>query len=181
MTRRRLPAAALGLALAALAPCWVSAAPGDDSEPGARPEPEVGLPAYPKEQDLFLIEETRAGMRYSVDTASIAIGEDRIVRYTAVVSTPGGAVNVTHEGLDCISIRKRVYAVGQKGGTWSRARESGWSPIQNGRQDHHRFLLYDQYFCALNLPVKTPDEARTSLRQGGTADYRANRVRGQTF
>ena len=110
-------------------------------------EIEMVLPAYPREKDLVEFQ-PRGGSRnrFYVDARSVSIGEDRVVRYTAVIRSPSGATNVSHEGLRCLTAEYKVYAFGTKGEEWSLARAPKWQPI--GPLDaNYRHGLYKDYLC----------------------------------
>lgn len=129
------------------------------------------LPAYPRADRLLPFEVSAASRnRHYIDDASLSVGEDGVVRYTVVVRTPGGAENVSFEGMRCDSGEHKLYAFGRsdgKGsGEWSRNRHARWKPIQ-ARQatSYHRALFY-HYLCTLEGKGDL-SAIRRYLRQGG--------------
>ena len=93
-----------------------AANPNFDDEYDAKPwsEIEVVLPPYPQEADLlsFRVGAVR-DTQFLVDTKSMAVGSDDVVRYTLVVIGSGGARNVSYEGLRCATGERRFYAFGR--------------------------------------------------------------------
>jgi hypothetical protein len=141
----------------------------DDKKPWQ--EVQAQLPAYPRAERLIPFEVSAASRnRHYIDDASLSVGEDGVVRYTVVVRTPGGAENVSFEGMRCETGERKLYAFGRPdgrgGGEWSRNRHARWEPIQ-ARQatGYHRELFY-HYLCTVegkgNLAA-----IRRYLKQGG--------------
>jgi CNP1-like family len=126
-------------------------------------ENELSLPAYPRKRDLI---EFSAGptseFRYFVDSNSISVGSDGIVRYTLVARSPAGVENVTYEGMRCSTGELRVYALGRER-SWS-ATQTGWRPMPS-MQAWHR-VLYREYFCPYREPVASRQQAIYVLRGG---------------
>ena len=113
-------------------------------------ELQVQLPAYPKAENLLPFDAGPASHNlHYIDAPSIVVGEDGIVRYTLVIKSPEGAVNVSYEGMRCATdavresarlkilifkfqiSEKRLYAIGRDDRTWERARESKWEELED--------------------------------------------------
>jgi len=138
----------------------------DESKPWR--EVQAQLPAYPKNENLFQLQGPAAvPYRYFIDTISIAVGADGVVRYSLIVRTPGGAENVSFEGIRCETRERRLYAFGRPDGSWSRARGSRWERIEgNIRQAQHHMMLYHDFFCPDGRIVRDKDEIMRGLRLG---------------
>lgn len=110
-------------------------------------EIETVLPAYPRDEDLVQFR-PRGGSRnhFYIDASSVSIGEDRVVRYTAVIRSPSGASNVSYEGLRCQTGEYKVYAFGTRGSKWSPARAPKWQPV-GPLAANFRHGLYKDYLC----------------------------------
>src|SRR4030065_1495297 len=77
------------------------------------------LPPAPKAENLVEFNVSSATRnRHFVDTASISVGDDKVVRYTVVIEAAGGAKNVSFEGMRCATGERRLYAYGQPDGGW---------------------------------------------------------------
>jgi len=112
-------------------------------------EDAVTLPAYP--QDAGLAEFRPRGAsnnRYYIDLGTISLGEDRVVRYTAVVRSPSGASNVSYEGLRCKDAHYKTYAFGTREGAWIPARNPDWKAL-GVSVTTFQYSLYKDYFCDL--------------------------------
>ena len=111
-------------------------------------ELQTQLPPYPKPENLLKFEMgSNTSNSFLIDTASLSVSEDGVVRYTLVIKTSGGATNVSFEGLRCDSRQLRVYAFGHPNSQWSRARNAGWRPIEYREVNGHHNTLYRDYLC----------------------------------
>lgn len=143
---------------------------GADFDEGKKPwkEIEAKIPAYPKPENLLPFEAVKtSGHRYFIDAQSLSLGEDGVVRYVLVIQTAGGATNVTFEGMRCDMRQQKYYAIGQKNGGWTRARDPQWRRIAGYGQSRHG-TLYDEYFCADNKLPATPRQIIHMLRYRGS-------------
>ena len=63
--------------------------------------------------------------RYLIDTESLTIGNDGVVRYVvAVEARSGSAKNLLFEGMNCATEQYKSYAYGSQGGEWRRPRKA---------------------------------------------------------
>lgn len=138
----------------------------NDIEAPVRVEDQPPLPALPRDGDLieFYVGPTTPNHFY-IDGATLAVGEDGIVRYTLVVKTAGGATNVTYEGIHCKAREYRLYATGRADGTWAPVRSGAWQPIENKPINRHHAALSRDIFCPAASPVGDADEGRKALRR----------------
>ena len=110
-------------------------------------ESEVVLPTFPANSDLVEFQPRRnSANRFYIDRNSISIGPDRVVRYSALIKSPSGALNTSYEGMRCKTSEYKVYAYGIKNGDWTNARDSQWRWIERSSANF-RFTLYKDYFC----------------------------------
>lgn len=140
-----------------------------DFEEGKKPwkEIETKIPPYPRPENLIPFEADKAsGHRYFIDAQSLSQGEDGVMRYVLVIKSAGGASSVTFEGIRCESRQHKLYAIGQEGGGWTRARNPQWRSIGLREAGRHG-SLYDEHFCADRLRPATPRQAVLSLKSGG--------------
>ncbi len=130
-------------------------------------EIEAQLPAAPKPGGLIRFE-VGGGTphEYLIDPASLSVGEDGVVRYTLVVRTSGGAVNVSFEGIRCDTRQQKSYAFGRADGRWSRAREPQWRSIPNNEMSGHHGELYGEYICADRRMPRNVQEVVDRLKYG---------------
>lgn len=125
------------------------------------------LPAPPSDSSLrrFFVSAASPNDFY-VDEASLEVGEDGVIRYVLVIRTPGGAENVTFEGIRCASAERRLYAIGQGSGEWVDARRSEWEPIRANNYNMPRAALAANYVCDGPAPPRNRAEALRWLRYG---------------
>jgi hypothetical protein len=154
-----------------LLPAAAGAQPRPDPEEEGtetRVELEVKLPPYPKSENLIPFDVSAAsGNRFYVDSGSISIGSDGVVRYTLVIKGPGGGENVSYEGIRCETRQQKYYAFGRRDGTWSNARSGDWRLIEYQDINRQHAVLYADFFCPdRNRPVKSAAEAVNRFKYG---------------
>ena len=179
--------AVVGLALAA---CGGSSAPkvkapqrGMQADIGGVPEDkefkeiEVALPPYPVESGLLEFQLRRnSENRFYVDRNSISIGPDRVVRFSAVIKSPSGVLNTSHEGMRCKTSEYKVYAYGAENGEWMKARDSQWRWIERSSANF-RFTLYKDYFCDLEAIAGRNEKDLIANLKGNPLDNFTNKYR----
>lgn len=130
-------------------------------------EIDAAPPAYPKQQDLlpfFVSAATR--FEFYIDGASLAVGEDGVVRYVLVARSAQGAESVSFEGMRCSTGEVRIYAIGTSDGSWTRS-AGPWRRITPREIQRWHNALYTEYFCPLGNPIHSPREGVAALRRGG--------------
>jgi hypothetical protein len=77
--------------------------------------------------------------RVEIDALSLAVDQERLVRYSLLVTTAGGARNLTYEALRCDTRERRVLAVARRDDSWSVTPDSPWRPVvrANAADLHH--------------------------------------------
>jgi hypothetical protein len=95
--------------------------------PVATAEIDLPLPAAPKKENLlpFYVSATTT-MNFALDGQSVSVDSDGVVRYVVVVTSRAGATNTSYEGIRCPTGEKKLIALGQADGSWSRARRDRW-------------------------------------------------------
>jgi hypothetical protein len=153
---RRLPAALL-LAAAAIAMVPAAHAVRDRSkenpitnfpEEAQWSERNVTPPAYPQDRDLAELKLTGSTRnRFLVDTKSLSVGEDEVVRFVLVIETPEKAHNVTFSGLRCETQEWKDYAFANRDRTWRVDETAEWRLIQERNRNNYQHTLFKDYFC----------------------------------
>jgi len=128
-------------------------------EPDNWHEQTTRLPAPPEQDRLQEVPVRTGSFPYQVfiDPQSLTIGDDEVVRYTAVIISPSGARNVTYEGLHCGEQAYRLYAY-LAGGQWQETQDSPWHSLRGSRTDHYRYVFYHHYMCDPERPSLKADE-----------------------
>lgn len=148
-------------------------------EPVEWAEAEVKPPAWPQDADLVPIYVSAVQTnQYFVDSKSVSLGPDQVVRYTLVVRTAGGAQNLSFEGMRCETREWKTYATGRataSGGQWVPARIAEWRPIENKPVNRHHAALSKDYFCPNGSSLRNTEDGLNALRLGGHPDVPGNR------
>lgn len=129
------------------------------------------LPAAPKPENLAEFEvSSTTRMSFAVDTQSISTGEDGVVRYTLVSRSPSGATNISYEGIRCETQERKLYAFGQKDGSWTRARNDQWERFTQTISNSQHAALARDYFCDHRAIAGNANELRRNLRNRPVSD-----------
>ncbi len=129
-------------------------------------EESVTPPAYPQDRDLIAVAMAATSNEFFVDSKSIALGADKVVRYTMLIRSNAGAVNVTHEGIRCETREKKLYYLGRKDGSWGAARAAKWGAITESGAVTYQKILMNDFFCPKEVSVKSAAEAISALHAG---------------
>jgi len=139
-------------------------------------EDAIVLPAYP--EDSALLEFRPRGSssnRFYIDRKSLSLGEDRVVRYVAVIRSSSGVANVSYEGMRCKTAEYKVYAFGTRDGKWTNASTPKWQNV-NSSFSSFRFSLWVDYLCSSEA-VAGRNAADLILNLKGEAPYRSDRTK----
>jgi hypothetical protein len=133
-------------------------------------EGEVTLPSYPEEADLLRFDVFGpTANAYFLDTRSLSIGKDGVVRYTLLARAPSEVENVAYEGIRCEVREWKAYAFGRRDRTWAPSRDAAWRPVVRQSVDEFRFTLYRNYLCPDGLPRRKAEDVIAEIRR----QYRA--------
>jgi hypothetical protein len=126
------------------------------------------FPPFPEDDDDLLPVPGQApssGLSVLIDPASIQIGEDRVSRYTVVLTSRRGARNVILEGLHCNQVSHRVYAYGDGQGGFGKLQPERWEKVrpQSGAYAY-RYVLVRTIICDQYNQPRTPDQVVSRLR-----------------
>ncbi len=141
-----------------------------DQEKKPWEELQTQLPSYPKAENLLKFDMgSNTANSYFVDAASLSVGDDKVVRYTLVIKTAGGATNVSFEGIRCDGRQLRVYAFGHATRGWSRSRDAGWRDLLKLDLNGHHNVLYRDILCTQtrNRQVAAVKDIISTLKRGG--------------
>ncbi|MFA7293079.1 MAG: CNP1-like family protein [Rhodocyclaceae bacterium] len=128
------------------------------------------LPPPPDSSSLVPIDvSTLTSNKFAIDERSVTFGGDEVIRYTLVVTSPGGAQNISYEGIRCATGERRLYAFGRADGTWSKARNNAWVRITENNLNRHHAALFRDYFCTTGGSVSDTAGARAVLAHGNPA------------
>lgn len=115
----------------------------------------INLPHYPLQKDLLAVPIDKINTRFNffIDTTSLNIGHDGIIRYTMVIESPSGSRNILHEGLHCVNAKYKLYAFGVADSKMQRlAKPDTWKPVTMLGSVRFRYELYRYFFCENGSP-----------------------------
>lgn len=165
---------ALALAMLVCAPALAQTvyAFDDEEDKGPWKEGEIQFPAPPVDANLLPLQtEANAQLRFAVDPNALSIGQDGVVRYTVVSTSPGGARNVSYEGIRCKTFERRIYGYNHKD-AWTKSRTSEWKRIVRGERNGYADTLALDFFCAATTQVGTRDEIIARIRKNDVLNPR---------
>lgn len=128
-------------------------------------EIEAQLPAAPTSKTLIEVKlDSSSRNQLFIDAASLSIGDDGVVRYTALIRSPSGAETISFEGLRCETGERKLYAFGRSSrivgsedaSAWSRNRNAKWEPIQSRLAGGYHRELFFHYLCTVNTRSDLP-------------------------
>lgn len=130
-------------------------------------EVEAQLPAYPTPAEAIpFFVSAATDNSFFIDPKSLSVGEDDTVRYTLIIKSVAGVMNVSFEGIRCGTREKKLYAFGRPDGTWSRNKYAKWEAIKFKDVNRQHHMLYDDFFCPNYTIVKNAAEALNALKVG---------------
>lgn len=130
---------------------------------------QVTFPAFPLRENLIRIRAPThaAGREYYVDSKSVALGQDRLIRYTVVVRSSGGVNNVIHESMNCSERNVRVLGHGTASGRFRESVGSNWRRYSNSGPMAYRAILAVYYLCGESHEPLDADRIVARLQSGG--------------
>ncbi|MDH5480640.1 MAG: CNP1-like family protein [Nitrosomonas sp.] len=130
-------------------------------------EQQTQLPPYPNTENLFSFDiGPISSNQYLIDTTSIKVGQDGVIRFSLVIQSSTGVMNVSYEGIRCETSERKLYALGRDDKTWSQPRFTEWQKLQYVRQFYAQRELAKNYFCPHRYPVKNSEKAIRALEAG---------------
>ncbi len=113
-------------------------------------ESESALPPFPQRKNLLPFEagDLSNHNRYFVDKASLALGVDEVIRYTVVIQSETGLVNILHEGLRCLTREVKRYGFGTADGKMKRSQFDSWQRVRTRGMAAYQRELFNEYFCS---------------------------------
>lgn len=139
-------------------------------------ELEAQLPDYPKRENFLEYDSgNNTSNKYYVDEKSIQVGDDGVIRFSLIVESSAGAMNVSFEGIRCQTRERKRYALGQNNGSWLESHVDEWQLMTNSSQFYALRELSTYYFCPIRNIVGNEQEAIRALKLGMHPRVRALR------
>ncbi|HEY0846993.1 MAG TPA: CNP1-like family protein [Noviherbaspirillum sp.] len=135
----------------------------------------VQLPPVPKTENLvnFYVSPT-ATQTFAIDTNSLTVGTDGVIRYTLIATSDAGAKSISYEGIRCATYERKLYAFGQPDGSWSRSRRDQWERIQTHAANRQHAALVKDYFCEEKTIAGKADDIIKRIRHHQTLSTHYN-------
>jgi outer membrane murein-binding lipoprotein Lpp len=129
------------------------------------------LPSLPQQANLIPFDVSgNTPLTFAVDSKSLSVGDDGVVRYTVVVKSPSGAYNVNYEGIRCDTYEWRQYAgLNADHDGWDSTVATQFSRIENGTLNAYQASLYQDYFCTSKTPTGPAKQILDNMRLRRTA------------
>ena len=138
----------------------------DDSKPWE--ELVASLPAYPRNENLVEFNVSSATPnKFMIDTASVSVGSDQIVRYTIVIESQSGARTINFEGMRCDPAEYKIYGFGQPDGKWTENKRAKWEPFKLRSLLSYHKALFEDHFCPDGITIRKAEEGVRNLKRGG--------------
>ena len=124
----------------------IQTGPEEEERPIA--EQRVAPPPYPRDSDLaeFKLRNPTSN-RFLIDTSSLTVGKDAIIRFVLVIRTAGDETNVRFSGVRCSDRTWKDYAFVGDDKKWKVDADAQWRDIQELRYNNYQETLYGDYFC----------------------------------
>ena len=105
---------------------------------------------------------------YGVDPASIAIGEDGVIRYVMVATSRTGAINALYEGVRCTTGEVKTYARWNPAppGAWIMATQPEWRQLFRNASSRPALALARAGLCEGAAPNGPLNKMLRDLRYG---------------
>lgn len=112
------------------------------------PELEVAFPEPPRDADLVPVRLRDASSgSVRLDSRSLRVDADLVVRYVVVITSSGGVRNTRYEAVRCDPNEGRRIAIARQDGSWGPASRSEWASVENVTYNAVQRSLAMDYFC----------------------------------
>ncbi len=133
-------------------------------------------PAFSKDRVVPLDMPSYVSVKVGIDPQTIAVGNDGVVRYVAVMTNASGTMNASFEGIRCASGQFKTYARYSASGTWSTVSEPQWRDLTDNLPSKHAHVFARQAACDVNV-ANRKDEILKALQGKKAPVARGGRLR----
>ncbi len=140
----------------------------DEEEEKPWEELPLQLPPFPVDANFlsFYVSPT-ATNRFYLDTASLSVGSDGVVRYVLLALSDSGVRNITYEGMRCQTRERRIYATGRSDGSWAEVRAGKWVRIREQVTNRQHAALFTDLLCPDGVIAHRVSDILRSLKKEG--------------
>jgi len=135
-------------------------------------EGESSLPDYPREQDLVDIAgpANYANYRYRIDTKTLTVGVDGVIRYSLLIHSSSGVDNVFYDGIRCNSNQLKNYAYGSTNKQGEKVfvakKNTSWQAFKSRGVMAYGPVLVKNYFCNYDGALLKRHEIIQNIKYG---------------
>ena len=131
------------------------------------------IPAWPDLSQAIRVSLDLDNFPFSllIDPASLQMVGPKVIRYTAILKSVDGAINVSYEGIHCARKQYIRYAYGASG-VFVKLPRPRWVPLTSSSTDRYRQILMKNYFCP--LPGRNRTDRLISRLKSDRADVLLN-------
>lgn len=104
-------------------------------------------PAFGKAPLVSIEMPPYVSLRFGVDPESLVIGNDGVLRYVMVATSPTGAMNAMYEGIRCATGEVKTYALYGAAGQWAMVADPKWRGLNDNMPSKHALALARQGAC----------------------------------
>jgi hypothetical protein len=83
---------------------------------------------------------------FGIDTTSVIVGDDDVIRYVMAIHNPSGTQQIKYEGIRCDTFEYKVFAHVNAEGKWV-LNNTDWKPIPRGGYNQYQSTLGWNGFC----------------------------------
>lgn len=121
-------------------------------------------PVYSKDKLIPIEMPPYVTLKVGIDSQTVAVGADGVVRYVVVMRNASGSVNVAYEGILCTNGEVKTYARVSASGSWIMLDKAQWRPMTDNLPSRHAYAIAQQGACDGRAAGKREDIVR-ALRQ----------------
>ena len=97
-------------------------------------------------------------LTFLLDTTSLKIGSEKVIRYVIVIKNPSGSSSIKYEGIRCDTFEYKPLGIVGIDNKWVATPSSQWKPIPNQGYNQYQATLGRSGLC-------TGDTPNTNLKQ----------------
>jgi hypothetical protein len=90
---------------------------------------------------------------FGIDTTSVAVGDDDVVRYVMAIHNPSGTQQIKYEGIRCDTLEYKVFGHVNAEGKWI-LDNTDWKTIPKGGYNQYQSVLAWNGFCVGSGPER---------------------------
>lgn len=118
------------------------------------------------------VEVPRSTLRFGVQSNSVSIGSDAVVRYVVIATSATGPVNAMYEGIRCDAGEVKVYARHNPDRGWAIVKDAPWQPLYNNGAQRHSLVIARNGACIGRGTNRTPERVIRDLRAPADERFR---------